>query len=60
MTIARYTELFDHPYWKYRVELLVKTNNKFIKIAEFNCRSEDELRFATDCCTYTIKGDKSC
>lgn len=57
MTVARYTELFDHPYWKYHVELLVQNNGKFIKIAEFNCRTDEELDYATDCCTYAIKGD---
>jgi len=41
----------------YTVELIVITNGKRVKIAEFNCKDEDELKFATDCVDYVIKGE---
>lgn len=57
MTIARYKQLVGHPAWLYTVELIVITNGKRVKIAEFNCKDEDELKFATDCVDYVIKGE---
>ena len=59
MTIARYKQLDGHPVWLYTVELLVQTRDgTFTKIAEFNCKDEDELKFATDCVDYVRKGEK--
>ena len=59
MTIARYKELIGHPVWRYHVELIVclPAKGKRIKIAEFNCATEDELKFATECCDYVLKGE---
>lgn len=44
MTIARYKRLDGHPVFKYSVELLVQTNGKLIKIAELNCKDEQEVQ----------------
>ena len=57
MTIARYKTLDGHPVFKYSVELLVQTNGKLITIAEFNCATEEELKFATECCDYVLRGE---
>lgn len=57
MTIARYRELVGHPVWKYSVELIVLSNGKRVKIAEFNCKNDEELAFATDCCDHVLKGE---
>lgn len=57
MTIARYRELVGHPVWLYNVEIIVITNGKRIRIAEFNCKDEKELKFATECVDYLIKGE---
>ena len=57
MIIARYKELTGHPAYKYTVEVIVISNGKRITIAEFNCATEDELKFATDCCDYAMKGE---
>jgi hypothetical protein len=57
MTIARYRKLEGHPAWLYTIELLVQTNGKLITIAEFNCATEEELKFATECCDYVIAGE---
>jgi len=58
MTIARYIEL-NHPHWKYRVELIVilGSKGKRVKIAEFNCVTDKELEYATECCDYVLKGE---
>lgn len=57
MTIARYKKLDGHPAWLYTVELLVQTNGKLIKIADINCKNDEELAQATDWVDYTIKGE---
>lgn len=57
MTIARYRKIENHPTWLYSVELLVQTNGKIVKIAEFNCASEQELKYATECCDYVLRGE---
>ena len=59
MTIARYRELTGHPVWRYQVELIVLLagKGKRVKIAQFNCKNEEELKFATECCDYVLKGE---
>ena len=57
MIIARYRELTEHPVYRFNVEVIVISNGKRITIAEFNCATEEELRFATDCCDYAMKGE---
>ena len=58
MTIARYRELTGHPVWRYQVELIVilGAKGKRVTIAQFNCATENELKFATECCDYVLKG----
>lgn len=58
MSIARYRKLLGHPAWKYQVELIVYHNGHRTKIAQFNCATEEELKFATDCCDYVIGRDE--
>ena len=59
MTIARYRKLENHPVWLYQVELIVLLagKGKRVTIAQFNCRNEEELRYATECCDYVLKGE---
>ena len=57
MIIARYKELTGHPVYRFNVEVIVISNGKRITIAEFNCATEEELKFATDCCDYAMKGE---
>ena len=58
VTIARYTKHMNHPAWLYTVELLVQTNGKLIKIAEINCKDEQEFEQATEWVDYTVgRGD---
>jgi hypothetical protein len=57
MTIARYRKLNNHPVFQYNVELIVVVNGKRIKIAEFNCKTDKDLEYATDCCDYVISSD---
>lgn len=57
MTIARYKTLDGHPVFKYSVELLVQTNGKLIKIADINCKDEEELAQATEWVDYTLQGE---
>jgi len=59
MTIARYRELVGHPVWLYQVELIVLLagKGKRVTIAQFNCKNEEELRYATECCDYVLKGE---
>ena len=59
MSIARYTKLHGHPVWMYNVELIVYHRGKRTKIAEFNCRDDRELKFATECCDYVIGRDEA-
>lgn len=57
MCIARYKTIEGHPVFKYSVELLVQTNGKLVKIAEINCKDDNELTQATEWVDYTIKGE---
>lgn len=57
MCIARYRKLENHPEWLYQVELLVLTNGKRVSIGGFNCRTEEELKQATEWCEFVIRGD---
>lgn len=59
MTIARYRQLVGHPVWLYQVELIVLLagKGKRVTIAQFNCKNEEELRYATECCDYVLKGE---
>lgn len=57
MCIARYKTIEGHPVFKYSVELLVQTNGKLVKIAEINCKDDNELTQATAWVDYTIKGE---
>ena len=59
MCIARYKTLDGHPVFKYSVELLVQTNGKLIKIAELNCKDEQELAQATEWVDYTISSKET-
>ena len=58
MTIARYRELIGHPYYMYSVELIVLTNGKRIKIAEINCKDDEDLAQATEWCEFVLKGEQ--
>ena len=57
MVIARYKELTGHPAFQFNVEIIVVTNGKRVRIAEFNCKDEKELKLATDRVDYLIKGE---
>jgi hypothetical protein len=58
MTLARYKKLDGHPAWLYTVEMLVVVNGKVVKIAEFNCANDRELKLATECCDYVLNGQE--
>jgi len=57
-TIARYRELTGHPAFKYSVELIVLSKGRRIKIAEINCKDDEELAQATDWVEFTLRSDE--
>lgn len=56
-TIARYRELEGHPFFQYNVELIVISKDRRIKIADINCKDDEDLAQATEWCEFVLKGD---
>ena len=63
MIIARYKENSPETtigkYYKFSVEIfvIVASKNKRVQIAAINCKDEEELKFAAECCDYLVKGE---